>query len=106
MARSKNVFVELAARAREGDAAARREFRVLFAPQAVRMVRQTLRPGAAATPFARRIVDEARRVASGSPAAPAADALIHQVARALTDWIVAGLESAAGTAARDTVCDL
>src|SRR5438067_12016277 len=99
MARSKNVFVELAARAREGDAAARREFRVLFAPQAVRMVRQTLRPGAAATPFARRIVDEARRVAGAAPtshaAGPDGDALIHQVARALTDWIVAGLESAA-----------
>ena len=95
---------------RGGDAAARREFRALFAPQAVRMVRQTLRPGAVATPFARRIADEARRVAGVAhavyAAGPEGDALIHQVACALTDWIVAGLEAPASNAARETVCNL
>src|SRR5947209_7462522 len=110
MACSTNVFAELAARARSGDASARREFRVRFAAQAVRIVRQTLRSGAVATPFARRIVDEARRVVGGS--APDcyydADALIHQVAEAMTDWVVAGLEPAAtpSDAARETVCNL
>src|SRR6266550_3619860 len=97
MGSRENVFAELAARARGGDAAARREFRALFAPQALRMVRQTLRPGAAATPFARRIADEVRRVALDAhavhAAGPEGDALIHQVARALTDWIVPGLEA-------------
>ena len=110
MGSRENVFAELAARARGGDAAARREFRALFAPQAVRMVRQTLRPGAAATPFARRIADEARRVAGDAHAVRAGgldgDALVQEVARALTDWVVAGLEAPASNAARETVCNL
>ncbi len=86
---AQNELQALATQAGRGDAAATARLRQQLEPQLERIVRCTLRSGRDTNPLARRVLDEARRVAT-DPREPA-ESLARRVARRMCESVFASL---------------
>ena len=101
----KNPMVELAARARHGEATAQRRLQQELERNLVHVVRRSLLLGAASTPLERRILAEANRVRAESASEEAGDTerLIRLVAQSLCAKVITSVRRDAPRIAAETV---
>ena len=106
---TKNLFAELAARARSGDWTAKERFRRELERALVHVVRQTLRQGFGDTPLASCILEEARRIGpfDDFDALENQEAFVLDVVQGVCDGVMARMLRAPSRrfAGANTYCD-